>query len=173
VVDVLIGRNSAGTATFGGVFCHNCGHRNPEGVNYCSSCGTSLTTVSPDTSVSVAPVDVGETPPAPPLGQVELPRGVGLLVIQRGNDEGVRVTLDHDVVTVGRNVDCDVFLDDVTVSRQHAEFVSDGAVTSVRDVGSLNGTFVNRSRIEAVELASGDVIQVGKFKLIYLRGGAE
>jgi len=160
-------------ATVVDVFCHNCGHRNPEGVNYCSSCGTSLVTSTPDTSVSVAPVDAGDAAPTAAIGQMELPRGVGLLVIQRGADEGVRVALDKPTVTVGRHVESDIFLDDVTVSRRHAEFVTDGQVTTVRDAGSLNGTFVNRARIDSLELASGDVVQVGKFKLIYLRGGAE
>ena len=159
-----------GPATVVVVFCHSCGHRNPEGVNYCSSCGTALATSAPDTSVSVTPIDAGEPHPAPALGLVELPRGVGLLVVQRSGAEDVRVALDKATVTVGRNVESDVFLDDVTVSRQHAEFVTDGTVTTVRDVGSLNGTFVNRTRIDAVTLASGDVVQVGKFKLTYLRG---
>lgn len=155
-----------------GVFCHNCGHRNPEGVNYCSSCGTALVSVTPDTSVSVPPVDNGEFAPVG-LGTVELPRGVGLLVVQRGADEGIRFALDKPVVTVGRNLDSDIFLDDVTVSRQHAEFTTEGSVTSVRDLSSLNGTFVNRARTESGSLTSGDVVQIGKFKLIYLRGGSE
>jgi len=158
------------------VFCHNCGHRNPEGVNFCSSCGASMVTSVPDTSVGVSPVDeVADTGDrTAPVGQLELPRGVGLLVVMRGNEEGARFPLEIPETTVGRRPDSHVFLDDITVSRQHAVFSTEGQVTSVRDVGSLNGTYVNRTRIdEAVLLASGDEVQVGKFKLVYLRGAAE
>ena len=111
--------------------------------------------------------------PPPPVGQLELPRGVGLLVIRRGSDEGPRFPLEKEQTTVGRHPDSDVFLDDVTVSRRHAVFVTEGQTTTVRDAGSLNGTYVNRQRIEQSVLASGDEVQVGKFKLVYLRGIAE
>jgi pSer/pThr/pTyr-binding forkhead associated (FHA) protein len=157
------------------VFCHNCGHRNPEGVNFCSSCGASMVTSAPDTSVGVSPVDdaaEGADVPAT-VGQLELPRGVGLLVVRRGNDEGARFPLKTPETTVGRHPDSDVFLDDITVSRKHAVFVTEGQVTKVRDAGSLNGTYVNRARIDEAVLASGDEVQVGKFKLVYLRGAAE
>ena len=76
-------------------------------------------------------------------------------------------------MTVGRHPDSDVFLDDVTVSRRHAVFLTEGQVTKVNDVGSLNGTYVNRQRIDEAVLASGDEVQVGKFKLVYLRGVGE
>jgi hypothetical protein len=157
------------------VFCHNCGHRNPEGVNFCSSCGASMVTSAPDTSVGVSPVDEiadgGDRPAA--VGQLELPRGVGLLVVRRGDGEGARFPLETPETTVGRHPDADVFLDDITVSRRHAVFVTEGQVTTVRDAGSLNGTYVNRARIDESTLASGDEVQVGKFKLVYLRGAAE
>jgi len=163
-----------GAATFDGVFCHQCGHRNPEGVNFCSSCGASMVTSAPDTSVSVAPVDLGDTgDAATSAGLLELPRGVGLLVVRRGSDEGARFPLEARETTVGRHPDSDVFLDDITVSRKHAVFVTEGQVTSVRDAGSLNGTYVNRVRIDEAVLASGDEVQVGKFKLVYLRGAGE
>jgi pSer/pThr/pTyr-binding forkhead associated (FHA) protein len=156
------------------VFCHQCGHRNPEGVNFCSSCGASMVTSAPDTSVSVAPVDLGDTgEAATTAGQLELPRGVGMLVVRRGSDEGARFPLEERETTVGRHPDSDVFLDDITVSRKHAVFVTEGQVTSVRDAGSLNGTYVNRARIDEAVLASGDEVQVGKFKLVYLRGAGE
>jgi pSer/pThr/pTyr-binding forkhead associated (FHA) protein len=157
------------------VFCHNCGHRNPEGVNFCSSCGASMVTSAPDTSVSVSPVeDQGDRGASTEqAGQYELPRGVGLLVVRRGDDDGARFPLEKAETTVGRHPDSDVFLDDVTVSRKHAVFVTEGQATSVRDLGSLNGTFVNRERIDDAVLASGDEVQVGKFKLVYLRGATE
>ena len=157
------------------VFCHNCGHRNPEGVNFCSSCGASMVTSAPDTSVGVSPVeDLTEgSDPGPAVGLLELPRGVGLLVVRRGDSDGARFPLEVPETTVGRHPDSDVFLDDVTVSRKHAVFVTEGQTTLVRDVGSLNGTYVNRVRIDEAVLASGDEVQVGKFKLVYLRGTVE
>ncbi len=135
-----------------------------------------MVTSVPDTSVGVSPVDeVADTGDrVAQVGQLELPRGIGLLVVMRGNDEGARFPLEIPETTVGRLPDSHVFLDDITVSRKHAVFLTEGQVTSVRDAGSLNGTYVNRTRIdEAVLLASGDEVQVGKFKLIYLRGAAE
>ena len=95
---------------------------------------------------------------------------MGLLVVRRGNDEGARFPLEKAETTVGRHPDSDVFLDDITVSRKHAVFVTEDQVTRVRDAGSLNGTYVNRVRIDEAVLASGDEVQVGKFKLVYLRG---
>ena len=126
-----------------------------------------------DTSVSVTPVEETSDPGDAPVGRIELPRGVGLLVVRRGTDEGARFALEQQETTVGRNPDADVFLDDITVSRKHAVFVTEGQVTTVRDAGSLNGTYVNRARIDNAVLASGDEVQVGKFKLIYLRGAVE
>lgn len=133
-----------------------------------------MLTSAGDTSVSVSPIDdVSDVVATPSVGQLELPRGVGLLVIRRGSDEGPRFPLEKEQTTVGRHPDSDVFLDDVTVSRRHAVFVTEGQTTTVHDAGSLNGTYVNRQRIEQSVLASGDEVQVGKFKLVYLRGIAE
>jgi pSer/pThr/pTyr-binding forkhead associated (FHA) protein len=133
-----------------------------------------MVTSAPDTSVSVAPVDLGDPgEPTSSVGQLELPRGVGLLVVRRGSDEGDRFPLEQRETTVGRHPDSDVFLDDITVSRKHAVFVTEDQVTSVRDAGSLNGTYVNRVRIDEATLSSGDEVQVGKFKLVYLRGAGE
>jgi hypothetical protein len=159
-----------GATTVVGVFCPSCGHRNPAGVNFCSSCGTSLVTVAPDTSVSNAPVDDPNDAVHDDavVGLLELPRGVGLLVVKRGSDVGVRFALDSAITQAGRHPESDIFLDDITVSRRHAEFVTRDQVTSVRDVGSLNGTYVNRERIEEARLSSGDEVQIGKFKLLYL-----
>ncbi len=157
------------------VFCHNCGHHNPTGVNFCSSCGSPMVTAAPDTSVSVSPVDdgvEGADPPAP-TGLLELPRGVAMLVVKRGSDEGVRFVLEQPLTRAGRHPENEIFLDDITVSRRHAEFRTTDSGTTVRDVGSLNGTYVNRSRIEEAKLASGDEVQIGKFKLLYLMAAAE
>ncbi|GAB3821091.1 hypothetical protein GCM10028799_31800 [Kribbella italica] len=100
-----------------------------------------------------------------------LPAGSALLIVQRGPNAGSRFLLDVDVVTAGRHPDSDIFLDDVTVSRRHAEFRRDPAGVKVRDVGSLNGTYVNRDRIDEVALAGGDEVQIGKYRLVYYASG--
>ncbi|MGH3711928.1 MAG: oxoglutarate dehydrogenase inhibitor Odhl [Micromonosporaceae bacterium] len=99
-----------------------------------------------------------------------LPPGTALLVVRRGPNAGARFLLDHDVTTSGRHPDSDIFLDDVTVSRRHAEFHRESAAFTVRDVGSLNGTYVNRERVETATLSSGDEVQIGKFRLVFIAG---
>jgi NMD protein affecting ribosome stability and mRNA decay len=157
-----------------GVFCHNCGHRNPAGVNFCSSCGSALPSEASETTVSLQAVDdhgeTGEEEPAVTL--VEVPHGVGVLVVKRGPNVGVRYLLDREITRAGRHPESDIFLDDITVSRRHAELERqpDGKIV-IRDVGSLNGTYVNRERIEEQVLSAGDEVQIGKFKLVYLVAG--
>ncbi len=99
-----------------------------------------------------------------------LPAGSALLVVRRGPNAGSRFLLDEDVTTAGRHPESDIFLDDVTVSRRHAEFRRTGGAFCVRDVGSLNGTYVNRERIESATLAGADEVQIGKFRLVFLTG---
>jgi pSer/pThr/pTyr-binding forkhead associated (FHA) protein len=111
-----------------------------------------------------------DTDVAPSRVAGSLPPGTALLVVRRGPNAGARFLLDHDVTTSGRHPDSDIFLDDVTVSRRHAEFHRDGATFTVRDVGSLNGTYVNRERVEAATLSSGDEVQIGKFRLVLIAG---
>ena len=157
------------------VFCNNCGHRNPPDANFCSSCGSVLTSASADATVIIHPVDSqGET------GEEDLtvtlpdrPSGAGLLVVKRGPNAGARFILESDVTRAGRHPESDIFLDDITVSRRHAEFVTQEPGYAVRDVGSLNGTYVNRERIEELALSSGDEVQIGKFKLVYLAAADE
>jgi pSer/pThr/pTyr-binding forkhead associated (FHA) protein len=96
--------------------------------------------------------------------------GVALLVVKRGPNAGSRFLLDADVTTVGRHPESDIFLDDVTVSRRHAEFRRGTEGFSVHDVGSLNGTYLNRERIDAAPLVAGDEVQIGKFRLVFLTG---
>ena len=100
----------------------------------------------------------------------DIPPGGGLLVVVRGPIAGARLALTKDVTTAGRHPKSDLFLDDVTVSRRHAEFVRDGRSFRIRDVGSLNGTYLNRERVEEGELHNGDEIQIGKYKLAYYSG---
>lgn len=99
-----------------------------------------------------------------------LPEGAALLVVKRGPNAGARFLLDQETTTAGRHPEADIFLDDVTVSRRHAEFrISEGEFEVV-DVGSLNGTYVNREPKNAQALATGDEIQIGKFRLVFIAG---
>nr|WP_317623741.1 FHA domain-containing protein [Catenulispora acidiphila] len=99
-----------------------------------------------------------------------LPAGSALLVVRRGPNAGSRFLLDADVTTVGRSPDSDIFLDDVTVSRRHAEFARSAQGFLVRDVGSLNGTYVDRNLIQEALLRDGDEVQVGKYRLVFHKG---
>ena len=96
-----------------------------------------------------------------------LPSGSALLVVRRGPNTGARFLLDADVTTVGRHPEADIFLDDVTVSRRHAEFLRHGTAFEVRDLGSLNGTYFDGVRIETALLSDGAEVQVGKFRLTF------
>ena len=154
------------------MFCNNCGHRNPEGANFCSSCGAALeqasgdeSTVTLETVEAAEPVDEDIS-----VALDDLPEGVGLLVVKRGPNAGSKYTMDHPVTTAGRHPDSDIFLDDITVSRRHAEFRRTRGSYSVTDVGSLNGTYLNRARIDEAPLANGDEVQIGKFRLVFLTG---
>ncbi len=113
-------------------------------------------TASPEQGVS--PVDTGTLAALQP--------GTALLRVDHGPNAGSRFLLDADLTTVGRHPTSDIFLDDVTVSRKHAQFVRDGDGFTVRDVGSLNGTYVNRARIDAAAVRTGDEVQIGKFRLV-------
>jgi pSer/pThr/pTyr-binding forkhead associated (FHA) protein len=157
-----------------GVFCHNCGHRNPEGVNFCSSCGQALLADGDDATITLHPTDESDTTEDyPDVTSVEIPHGAGVLVVTRGPNIGARYLLGESVVKAGRHPESDIFLDDITVSRRHVEISPTDGGYSVRDVGSLNGTYVNRERIDEVTLAPGDEVQIGKFKLVYLVAGNE
>ena len=166
-------------------FCTQCGHENPDDANFCSRCGARLPTAAaePGTgtdSTSTLAIardevereeglreDVGDLGPAHPAAVDALPAGSALLVVLRGPNAGSRFLLDTDSVSAGRHPDSDIFLDDVTVSRRHAEFHRSDEGFRVSDVGSLNGTYVNRDRIDEVHLSNGDEVQVGKYRLVY------
>jgi pSer/pThr/pTyr-binding forkhead associated (FHA) protein len=156
------------------MFCTNCGHRNPEGSNFCSSCGHPLQENSGGDSTTITfatgdlDVDLDEEIHISPE---ELEGGRGALIVKRGPNAGSKFFLDTDVTEVGRHPDSAIFLDDITVSRRHAELRRSGTTFSLHDVGSLNGTYVNRERVEEADLRSGDEIQIGKFKLVFLTGG--
>jgi pSer/pThr/pTyr-binding forkhead associated (FHA) protein len=180
-------------------FCTACGRQNPDDARFCSQCGTRLVTAPPQqASTPEVPTQAGapagaqgggsdatmtfrapaksEQAEERPLNEEDaaavaaLPSGSALLVVQRGPSAGSRFLLDMDVVTAGRHPESEIFLDDVTVSRRHAEFRRGSEGFTVCDVGSLNGTYVNRDRIDEVVLSGGDEVQIGKFRLVYFAG---
>ncbi|MDP9225688.1 MAG: zinc-ribbon and FHA domain-containing protein [Actinomycetota bacterium] len=155
------------------MYCTNCGHKNSGGSNFCSSCGAALTEPGGTDSTitfqtSELETDLEEEVHVTPD---ELEGGRGVLIVKRGPNAGSKFFLDTDVTEIGRHPESDIFLDDITVSRRHAEIRRDAGVFSLNDVGSLNGTYVNRERVEDAALRSGAEIQVGKFKLVFLAGG--
>ncbi|MET8585150.1 FHA domain-containing protein [Streptomyces collinus] len=166
--------------------CTRCGNRNAENARFCSNCGAPLRAgVTPErasettSTISISGIEAydaevtGQTqmPMLSPEAQAAvdaLPVGSALLVVRRGPNSGSRFLLDSDLTTAGRHPQSDIFLDDVTVSRRHVEFrrAGDGSFT-VADVGSLNGTYVNRERIDQVALSNGDEVQIGKYRLVF------
>lgn len=162
------------------MFCTACGTENPAGSRFCASCGAALpaAVAGPDVTSTIATTgsspdtDIDFSTEAHQGAVDALTPGSALLVVKRGPNAGSRFLLDQDVTTAGRHPDSDIFLDDVTVSRRHAEFRREGSGYTVHDVGSLNGTYVNRERIEAAPLSGGDEVQIGKFRLVYLTAAA-
>ena len=146
------------------VYCPECGFQNPEASNYCARCGAYLRRDEHgETTLSLPPEDLDEARPAGEL------RGPALVVRAGGGRAGESFETAGPRTLIGRSPDCDVFLDDVTVSRRHAEIAREGDAYVIRDLGSLNGTFVNRSRIETAELADDDEVQIGKYRMTFLR----
>jgi pSer/pThr/pTyr-binding forkhead associated (FHA) protein len=160
-------------------FCTNCGNANPEGARFCSNCGTRLVTEPATDSTATISIGGGERSeissdrqlnPVDAAAVDALPKGSALLVVQRGPGAGSRFLLDKDVTTAGRHADSEIFLDDVTVSRRHATFTREGDTFTVADAGSLNGTYVNRDRIDTVLLKDTDEVQIGKYRLVFFQG---
>ena len=161
-------------------YCTNCGKANPDEARFCSQCGTRLVaegrgrtrprpSASPAQSAPRSPPTASSTRWTP-RRSTHCPVGSALLVVQRGPGAGSRFLLDKDVVTAGRHADSEIFLDDVTVSRRHATFTREGDTFSVADAGSLNGTYVNRDRIDTVVLKDTDEVQIGKYRLVFFQG---
>jgi FHA domain/zinc-ribbon domain len=148
------------------IYCPECGFQNPEAANYCSKCGAALVrdTGGGETTMAYAP---GELEDSSPLEDVGVD-GPALVVRSGGGRAGEHFVPKGDRTTIGRSPDCDIFLDDVTVSRQHAILHRADERFTIEDQGSLNGTFVNRRRIERAELADGDELQIGKYRLTFL-----
>ncbi len=153
------------------MFCTNCGHRNPEGSNFCSSCGAPLSADGGETTITFMPGELEpELDEEVHISPEELEGGKGVLIVKRGPNAGSKFFLDTEITKIGRHPDGDIFLDDITVSRSHAEIRRSGDGFDLVDLGSLNGTYVNRERLEEGSLRSGDEIQIGKFKLVFLAG---
>ena len=151
------------------LFCTRCGHRNPADSNFCSSCGSPLPHEEGDHPTINFQLDAASGEHHIEIDLDDVPAG-GMLIVRSGPNAGSKFAVDKDVVTAGRHPDSDIFLDDITVSRRHVEIRRDAGRLTVSDVGSLNGTYLNRERIEQGDLADGDTLQVGKFKLVYVAG---
>lgn len=152
------------------MFCTRCGHPNKDDARFCAECGAPL---EQDPTMSLTPIESEDDQRDDfPFPNDELEIGQALLLVKRGPNAGSTFLLEADSTPAGRNPDSAVFLDDITVSRQHAviERRSDGA-WFVRDIGSLNGTYVNGEQVDETKLASGDEVQIGRFKLTFFSAG--
>ncbi len=170
-------------------YCSQCGSQNSDNARFCSQCGTPLAAAAEP--AGDAPIDSTQTitfggqakpevaddkaslNPSDAAAVDALPAGSALLVVQRGPGAGSRYLLDSDLSTVGRHPESDIFLDDITVSRRHVEFRRLDGGFRVHDVGSLNGTYVNGDRVDDVDLANGDEVRIGKFRLIFFASDAQ
>jgi ribosomal protein L40E len=148
------------------IYCPECGFQNPEAANYCARCGARIVRAEEsETTMTFTPEEAEEDG----LGLPEGIDGPALIVRAGGGRAGETFPLEHERIMIGRSPDCEIFLDDVTVSRKHAVIAKSGDDFRIEDEGSLNGTFVNKKRVEAADLENGDELQIGKYRLTYLR----
>ena len=151
-------------------FCNKCGHRNPPESLFCSACGSPLD-LHADHTISLAKVDplLDASGPADDV-QVDLnqlPSEGGVLIVRSGSQAGETFVLSDPLTRLGRHPDSEIMLDDITVSRRHADVERTATGYVARDSGSLNGTYVNQQRIDEAPLRQGDELQVGKFRLVF------
>ena len=147
------------------VYCPECGFQNPEAANYCARCGSLLVKEQTgDATQTFTPEEIEEAARAEEVGL----DGPALVVRSGGGRAGETFRPAGERTMIGRSPDCDVFLDDVTVSRNHAVLVDRDGRFRIEDQGSLNGTFVNRRRIDAADLENGDELQIGKYRLTFV-----
>ena len=155
--------------------CKSCSHKNDISANFCSSCGERIAGGPDAETESISVIEAMEV--SEDVDHLEDREGfglnTGLLVVDEGPKSGSRYALDSDVITAGRHPESDIFLDDVTVSRRHVEISHTGSSYRARDVGSLNGTYINKELIEDEALVDGDELQIGRFKLIFFHGTAQ
>ena len=153
------------------ISCPHCGHQNTLNANFCSSCGADLDLQDEHHTTMSVLVPIDSVVEEIEVELDDLPAGIGMLVVTRGPNSGSKFALDEPLVTAGRHPDSVIFLDDITVSRRHAEVRQQpGGGYVVADVGSLNGTYLNRERVEESPLHDGDELQIGTFKLLFLAG---
>ncbi len=156
------------------VFCNQCGHRNTSDAVFCSSCGALLDRPA-DQTITLAKVDPLQDAPGAADDTVvqldQLPAGVPSLVVRSGPQAGATFALRGSLTRLGRHPDSEIILDDITVSRRHADISRSGDQYVVRDAGSLNGTYVNAERVDEAVLHQGDELQVGKFRLVFFEIG--
>lgn len=151
------------------MYCTRCGHPNKDGARFCANCGGPL---QDDPTLSLTPVDAeDEGTEEFPFPHDELEPGQALLLVKRGPNAGSTFLIEEDSTSLGRSPESEIFLDDVTVSRRHAEIRRRADEFFVHDLGSLNGTYVNGERVDVTKLASGDEVQIGKFKLVFFASG--
>ena len=145
--------------------CEACGHLNAAGSRFCSSCGRPMSSVEEASTEALEPLGDGVE-----SVDFQTPSTGAALVVASGHQAGTRYAITSEWITVGRHPDSDVFLDDITVSRRHVELSTSNTGHVIRDVGSLNGTYLNGERLgdSEVSLTNGDELQIGKFKLLYL-----
>ena len=151
------------------MFCTQCGHRNAAGANFCSACGSRLGLGSGADDLTLTlhpPSPEGEPSDRDVVVHIDAD-GPPVLILERGSDAGLTFALGPVVTTAGRNPECEIFLDDITVSRKHAVIRHTPQGYEIRDEGSLNGTYVNGERISSATLHSGDEVLIGKFRLLF------
>ena len=149
------------------VYCPECGFQNPESSNFCSRCGAMLNkNESGEQTMTYTPEEQADDA-SPGQHDVRV-KGPALVVRSGGGRAGESFFPSAERTLIGRSPECDVFLDDVTVSRRHAELVRAGETFTITDLGSLNGTFVNRRRIESAPLEDDDELQIGKYRMTFL-----
>ena len=156
--------------------CPSCGHLAEDGDHFCASCGAELAPLDAAFQTGVLGIRMateGDSAPMPAVDSTSvsgLDAGQAVLVVLRGPQEGARHNLEPSAtpVVVGRAPECELFLDDVTVSRRHAELRSVDEGWELHDLGSLNGSYVNRRRIDQQVLAGGDEVQIGKYRFVFL-----
>ena len=152
------------------MYCSQCGHHNRDAARFCGRCGASLIEPDPnEATVSFTPVADDEG--AESLAPAAVHDGSALVIRTGAGRQGERFALAGERISIGRAPQSDVFLDDVTVSRDHALIERQGADLTISDQGSLNGTYVNRERIERAQLHDGDELQIGKYRLTYIENG--
>lgn len=155
------------TANIQLLLCPNCRQPVVPGSRFCSSCGAALATG--DTTALPTVEETGPLPAVDPELLRGLSPGEAVLIIHRGPEQGARFELKDDLVTLGRDAESTIFLDDVTVSRRHAEVARSPQGWTVTDVGSLNGSYVNKKLIDAHVLHTGDEVQIGKYRFVFLQ----